>query len=339
MFTVGQLAERFSAKLIGDADAEIERLAPIDKAQIGDLCFLDNVKYAKFLKGTNASAVILAEKAIPVEFKTNLLVVPNPYAVYAHIANLFYPQKHDKFGVADSAVVSENANIDATAWIGENTVIGDGVIIGPKTFIGPGCVIEQNVTLGAECKLFANVTVCHHVTIGSRVFIQAGAVVGGDGFGYALDGERWIKIPQIGSVIIEDEVEIGANTTIDRGTLNDTIIGKGVKLDNLIQIGHNVHIGEHTVVASGTGIAGSTKVGNHCQIGGYVGIVGHLEIADNVSLAGRAHVTQSIRKAGMYASGVPLQPIDKWRRNYARFKQLDDIMKRLIIIEHQLGEK
>jgi len=339
VFTVGELAKRFNAKLIGDADCVVEHLAPLDKAQAGDLCFLNNAKYRKFVEETKASAVILAENTIPREFKTNLLVVDNPHVIYAHIANLFYPPNNDKQGVATSAVISDQAEIDPTAWIGENSVIGEGVIIGSGSFIGPGCVIGDNVTIGSSCKLFANITICHHVKMGDRVMIHPGAVVGGDGFGFALDDGRWIKIPQIGRVIIEDDVEIGSNTTIDRGALEDTVIGKGVKLDNQIQIGHNVLIGEHTIIASCTAIAGSAKIGKHCQIGGCVGVVGHLEITDNVSLAGRAHVTQSIPKAGVYASGVPLQPIEKWRRNYARFKQLDDIMKRLKIIENQLGEK
>jgi len=339
MFTVGELAKRFNAKLIGDANCKVEHLGPLDKAKPGDICFLRNIKYSKFLKNTAASAVILTEDAIPEEITTNLLVVSDPYVTYARIANLFYPQINDKHGVAESAVVSESADIDSTAWIGENTVIGDGVSIGSDSIIGPGCAIEKNVTIGENCKLVANVTICHHVNIGNRVIIQPGAVLGGDGFGFAFDEGKWVKIPQIGTVTIGDDVEIGANTTIDRGALEDTIIDNGVKLDNQIQVAHNVCIGEHTVIAGCTGIAGSAKIGKYCQIGGLVGIVGHLEIADNVILTGKAHVTHSIHKAGVYASGVPLQPIEKWRRNYARYKQLDDIMKRLKMIENQVGEK
>jgi UDP-3-O-[3-hydroxymyristoyl] glucosamine N-acyltransferase len=204
--------------------------------------------------------------------------------------------------------------------------------------IGPGCVIGVDAEVGKDTKLIANVTLCHQVKIGSNVILHPGVVIGADGFGLAVDEGRWIKVPQVGTVLIGDDVEIGANTTVDRGAIEDTVIGKGVKLDNLIQIGHNVHIDDHTAIAACTAIAGSTRIGKHCAIGGCVGIVGHLEITDNVTITGMSHVSQAITEPGVYSSGTPLEENNKWHRNFIRLKQLDEMARRLRKMEKQINQ-
>ena len=202
--------------------------------------------------------------------------------------------------------------------------------------IGPGCVIGKGVEIAENTRFIANVTVCHGTKIGRRVILHPGVVIGADGFGLARDGERWYKVPQIGGVILGDDVEIGANTTVDRGAIEDTVLEEGVKLDNLIQIGHNVFIGAHTAIAACTAIAGSARIGKHCAIGGCVGIVGHLEIADNVTITGMSHVSQAITKPGVYSSGTPLEENSKWHRNFVRLKQLDEMARRLKSVEKKI---
>ena len=338
MFTLEYLAERVNAKLIGDPNCEINQVATLENAGPGDICFLSSSKYLKYLQKTKAAAVIVTSTGT-FKYNSNLLIVADPYVAYAQIASLLYPHAFEKKGIHSSAVVSTQSTIDATAWIGENCIVQDGAEIGANTYIGPGCIIDSNVKVGSHCHLVSNVTLCHDIVVGDRVVLQPGVVVGSDGFGFANNRGEWLKIPQIGKVIIENDVEVGANTTIDRGTIEDTIVETGVKLDNLIQVAHNVRIGAHTVIAGCTGIAGSAKIGKHCAIGGQVGIVGHLEITDNVQITGKSHVTHSITEPGVYSSGTPLEPTAKWRRNFVRFKQLDDIMQRLKKIELRLSEK
>jgi UDP-3-O-[3-hydroxymyristoyl] glucosamine N-acyltransferase len=239
-------------------------------------------------------------------------------------------------GIHASAVVDATSQIHAEAAVAANCVIEAGAVVAADCQIGPGCVIGKNVTIGAGSRLHANVTLCHDVQIGCRVILHPGVVIGADGFGLADNNGEWVKVPQIGTAIIANDVEVGANTTIDRGAVGDTLIGNGVKLDNLIQIGHNVQIGEHTAIAACTAVAGSARIGKHCAIGGCVGIVGHLEIADNVTITGMSHVSQAIPHKGVYSSGTPLEENAKWHRNFIRLKQLDDMARRLKKLEKQL---
>jgi UDP-3-O-[3-hydroxymyristoyl] glucosamine N-acyltransferase len=229
--------------------------------------------------------------------------------------------------------------VDATAWIGPTAVVEEGAEIGPRVFVGPGCVIGAGCRIGEDSRLVARVTLSERTQVGKRVLIHPGAVIGREGFGFAKDGERWVRIPQLGRVRLGDDVEIGANTTVDRGALEDTVIADGAKLDNLIQIGHNCLIGENTAMAACSGISGSTRIGRNCTIAGAVGMAGHLEIGDNVHFTGMAMVTRSFQQPGLYSSGIPAMPNADWRRNAARFRHLDDLAKRLKRIEDALADK
>jgi len=320
--TLAQLAERIGAKLHGAADCVVTGVDTLDHAGDGDVTFLFNRKYRKFLTVTHASAVILGPEdaaACPV----NALVMDNPYLGYARAAALLDPcGVETQAGRHPSACIDPLAAIDATASIGPQVVIEAGVSIAAHVFIGPGCIIGRNVRIGPYTRLVARVTICHSCTLGSRGLIHPGAVLGADGFGLARDGDRWTKVPQLGAVQLGDDVEVGANTTIDRGALKDTVIGNGVKLDNQIQIGHNVVIGEHTAIAGCAGISGSTVIGRRCMIAGGVGIAGHLRIADDVTVTAMSLVTKSINKAGIYSSSWPAEESLAWRKMLARFRRL-----------------
>ncbi len=331
-YTIKDLADAIGGTVDGDASIEISGINTPAEANAGQITFLSDSRYKKELSNTAASAVILRQEdrdACPV----TALLVANPYAAYAKVANLLYPSKKEKTGTHSSAVVGEECDIAADVWIGPHCYVGNNVHIAAGCQVGPGCLIEDNVRIGSETVLLGNVTVMHDCDLGERVLIHPGAVIGSDGFGQANDNGRWLKIPQVGRVLVGDDVEIGANTTIDRGSIGDTIIEEGVKLDNLVHIAHNVRVGAHTVMAAGTGIAGSTVIGRNCMIGGSVGISGHLIIADNVTLTGRTTVLQSIKEPGVYSSGTPAEPNRQWHKNYSRFKQLDEIAKRIKTLE------
>ncbi|AFJ01884.1 UDP-3-O-(3-hydroxymyristoyl) glucosamine N-acyltransferase [Methylophaga frappieri] len=327
-WTLKSLAQALEAELVGDPDCEIDRVATLHNAGSGSLSFLANSKYRKYLKSTGASAVLLTNKDAA-DFSGNALVVTEPYVAYARAAKLLYPAQAVTPGQHPSAVVENSAVIDETAYIGPQAYIGDGVRIAAGVYIGPGCVIGHDVQIGQHTRLVARVTLCERVAVGSRVTIHPGVVIGADGFGIALDSDHWIKVPQVGSVHIGDDVDIGANTTIDRGAIDDTIIHDGVKLDNQIQIGHNVIIGEHTVIAGCVGISGSTQIGRYCAIGGGTGIAGHIEIVDNVQLTGMSMVTKSISEAGSYSSGIPVEPTREWHKNVIRYRQMEKLFKQV----------
>lgn len=284
-----------------------------------------------------ASAVILNEKHAA-ECTTNALVVANPHPAYAKIASLLYAEQSTKAGIHPSAVVDDSCEIDDSVWIGPQCVLEANVTVQAGSIIGPGCYIGKNVVIGQDCELKANLAIMRNTSLANRVLIHPGVVIGSDGFGQAYDNGKWIKVPQVGAVQIGDDVEIGANTTIDCGTIEDTVIEEGVKLDNLIQIAHNVRIGKHTVIAASTAIAGSTRIGEHCAIGGKVGIVGHISIADNVTITGRSSVLQSIKEPGVYSSSTPLEPNKLWHKNHIRFKQLDEMAKRIKALEKELDK-
>ena len=335
-YTLGELAKHVSGEVKGDASCEIESVGTLQHANNTQISFLTNPAYRKNLSSSNAGAVILS--ASDAENCTiNALVCNNPYAAYAKIAALLNPVEDFMVGVHPSAHIAEGAKVDKSASIAAGVVLESGVVISANVRVGPGCVIQKQSKIGSDTILIANITIAHGCDIGKNGLIHPGVVIGADGFGQAWDDGSWIKVPQLGRVVIGDDVEIGANTTIDRGAIEDTIIENNVKLDNQIQVAHNVKIGAHTAIAGCTAIAGSTKIGKHCRIAGMVGIVGHLEIADNVTVTAKSLVSGSIKKAGVYSSGTPLEPSQKWRKNTIRFKYLDDMAKRLNELEKQLS--
>lgn len=334
------LATQIGAKLEGysEKDLPIVGITSLKRAGTQEVSFFTNDRrYREDLANTHAAAVILASKNRRF-CKVPMLVMDNPYLGYARAATLFNPPVRQPPGIHPTAWVSPDALLDSTVSVGPQAVIEAGAKIGREVSIGSGCVIDRGVEIGDHCRLVANVTLCAGTRLGQVVIIHPGAVIGSDGFGNANDAGKWVKVPQLGGVLIGDDVEIGANTTIDKGALDDTVIGNGVRLDNQIQIAHNVQIGEYTAIAGCVGIAGSTRIGRYCMIGGGVGIAGHLELVDNVHVTGGSIVLQSIREPGIYSSGTAIEPNRHWHRNYHRFKQLDDMARRLQTLERK-GDK
>lgn len=333
--TLGQLAEALGATLKGPEALQIAGLATLQEAGPGQLSFLANPQYRKYLDNCQAGAVLL--KAADAEsFAGNALIVADPYQAYARISHLFDPKPKAVAGIHPSAVVAEDAQVDASASIGPFAVIESGARIEADVSIGAHCFVGARCVVGEGGWLAPRVTLYHDVTIGKRVVIQSGAVIGGEGFGFANEKGIWRKIAQIGGVTIGDDVEIGVNTAVDRGALSDTRIGDGVKLDNQIQIAHNVQIGDHTAMAACVGISGSTRIGKHCMLAGGVGLVGHIDICDNVFVSGMTMVTRSITEPGSYSSGTAMQPLADWRKSAARIRQLDDMAKRLQQLEKRV---
>lgn len=333
--TLSQLAEALGATLKGFEALEITGLATLQEAGAGQLSFLANPQYRKYLADTHAAAVLL-KAADADDFAGNALIVADPYLAYARISHLFDPKPKAVAGIHPSAVVAEDAQVDALACVGPFAVIESGAVIGPGVTIGAHCFIGARCVIGEGGWLAPRVTLYHDVRIGARVVIQSGAVIGGEGFGFANEKGVWRKIAQIGGVVIGDDVEIGVNTAIDRGALADTRIGDGVKLDNQIQIAHNVQIGDHTAMAACVGISGSTRIGKHCTIAGGVGMVGHIDVCDGVFVSGMTMVTRSITEPGAYSSGTAMQPLADWRKSAARIRQLDEMAKRLQQLEKRV---
>lgn len=333
-YTLEEIAKHVHAELKGDPHCRIARAEPLATATSGAITFLTHPKYQAFLAKTQASAVILrAEDAA--KCPTHALIVTNPELTFAQVLNFLYPEPPATPGIHPSAVIGANCYIDPTSTVGAHCVIADHVRIGPRSRVDAGCVVGAHSQIGADCHLYPRVTIYHQVLIGNRVILHSGVVLGADGFGLAHDGRQWVKIPQIGGVIVGDDAEIGANTAVDRGALQNTVIGKGVKIDNLVQVAHNVKIGDHTAIAGCVGIAGSVEIGRYCMIGGGARINGHIQITDNVMLTGTAVVEQSITEPGVYSSGVSVQKNSLWRRNMIRFNQLDEMAKRLRRLEQQ----
>ena len=335
---LGTLAERTGTRVHGDATLLIEGVCTLQDGRPNCISFLANPQYRKYLRDTGAAAVVLAADDVA-DCPTAALISDNPYATYARVAALLNPAPAARPGIHPSAVVADDCHVDPSASIGPLCVIDAGVEIASGVVIGPGCVLGRGALVGEGTRLVANVTLCHGVRIGKRCLIHPGAVIGSDGFGLASEAGQWIKVPQLGSVRIGDDVEIGANTSIDRGALEDTLIGDGVKLDNQIQVAHNVQIGAHTAVAGCVGISGSAKIGAHCMLAGGVGVVGHLEIADGTVVTGMSMVTKSITERGVYASGLAAMPADQWNKIVARLRRLDDMARRLLALERRFGGK
>ncbi|MDY1046896.1 MULTISPECIES: UDP-3-O-(3-hydroxymyristoyl)glucosamine N-acyltransferase [Pseudomonas] len=329
---LGQLAEFLGATVSGDPEKIITGLATLQEAGPDQLSFLANPQYRKFLPDSHAGAVLL--KAADAEgFQGDALIVPDPYLAYARISHLFDPKPRASTGVHPTAVIAADAQVDAAASVGPFAVVESGARIASGVTIGAHCFIGARCEIGEGGWLAPRVTLYHDVRIGKRVVIQSGAVLGGEGFGFANENGVWQKIAQIGGVSIGDDCEIGVNTAIDRGALADTVIGNGVKLDNQIQIAHNVQIGDNTAMAACVGISGSSKIGKNCMLAGGVGLVGHIEICDGVFITGMTMVTHSITEPGAYSSGTAMQPAAEWRKSAARLRHLDDMARRLKQVE------
>lgn len=335
--TLTELARRCSGEYRGDGEIRVQRVATLRNAGPGDIAFLANNHYRRYLAETRAAAVIVSAQDAD-DCPVAALVVANPYLAYAQVAGWLMPRSVARKGVAQGAHIDPSASIHAESWIASGAVIGANAVIARGAEVGPGCVLMEAANVGEDSRLVANVTLCEGVSIGKRALIHPGVVVGADGFGIARDAGTWVKVPQLGSVLIGDDVEIGANTTIDRGALEDTVIEDGVKLDNQIQVAHNVRIGAHTAIAGCTAIAGSTTIGRRCMIAGGAGIAGHLEICDDVVVTAMTLVTHSIHSPGTYSGSLPMDEAGKWRKNSVRFRQLDELARRLMAAEKKLKD-
>lgn len=337
-YTLQQLAEHVGAQLHGDGAALISAVGTLENASAGHITFLSNSKYRKYLQATQASAVLLT--ASELEFcPVAALVVADPYVAFAKIAQLLdTTPAAAATGIAATAQIASDVVLGADVAIGHHVVIEAGAVIGDRVQIGAGSVIGAGAVIGNDCKLWPNVTLFHRVRLGERCIINSGAVIGADGFGFANQRGQWLKIPQVGTVVIGHDCDIGANTTIDRGALEDTVIGNNVILDNQVQIAHNVHIGDHTAIAGCTVVAGSTKIGRYCIIGGACAINGHMEICDGVQITGMSMIIKSITEKGIYSSGTPAQTNLEWRKNSARYRNLDQMYQRLRELEQRVAE-
>jgi UDP-3-O-[3-hydroxymyristoyl] glucosamine N-acyltransferase len=334
-YTLAEIVARFGGRVLGDAQVEITQVATLELADSSQISFLTNSRYRAQLADTKAGALILGEAdaeatALP------RIISANPYAYFAKVSALLNRLPAIVPGVHPSAVIGAGALIDPTASVAAMAVVGAGAIVGAHSVIGEGSFIGDNVVVGRHVRLYPRVVIYHDCVIGDNLIAHSGVVIGADGFGIAMDEGRWIKIPQIGRVVIGNDVEIGANTTIDRGALDDTVIEEGVKLDNQIQIAHNVRVGAHTAIAGCVGIAGSTTIGKYCQIGGSAGILGHLKIADNVVIASFTLIGKSISEAGSYAAIFPFGKTEDWRKNAVHLRHLDEMAKRIKILEQKL---
>jgi UDP-3-O-[3-hydroxymyristoyl] glucosamine N-acyltransferase len=335
--TVGEIAELLHGRVIGNTQATIRGLAKIEEAGPEDLTFVANPKYAKYLEESHAGVVLISPALIPSD--RTVIVVDDPYLCFVRLLEIFYPAVREvEIGVHASAVVDATAVLGEQVAIGAHCVIESGARVGAGSVLFPHTFVGCDAVIGEACTIHSHVSLRRGVRLGNRVVIQNGAVIGSDGFGFAAEMDKFRKIPQVGIVVIEDDVEIGANTTIDRATIGQTLIRSGTKIDNLCQIAHNVTIGRHCVIAAQTGIAGSTSIGDHCQLGGQVGMVGHLKIGDGVMFGAQSGVSNNVA-SGSIVSGSPSRPIAMWRRIEASLNRLPDLLKRVREIEKQLDNQ
>lgn len=332
-FPLIELAQHVGARLVGDGTTLIRGLATLQDAQAGQLAFLANPQYRKYLTVTRAAAVIMAPDQAD-GYQGNALLIENPYYAYARLTALFADHGHSHRGIHPSAVIGEQVSLGQGVNIGPNVTIEPGAVIGDRVTIGAGCYIGSGSAIGSDSRLHSNVSIYHGVRIGERAILHSSVVVGSDGFGFAPHAQGWQKIHHMAGVRIGDDVELGACTTVDRGALADTVIEDGVKIDNLVQIAHGVKVGAHTVIAGCAGIAGSTEIGARCVIAGGVGIVGHIKIADRVTITAMTLVSKSITEPGSsYSSGTPMAATREWRRQAARFSKLDELHQRVRSLE------
>ncbi len=332
-FTLAELSQRFGLELRGDGDVLIHGVATLASAAGGQLAFLANPRYRGQLAGSAAAAVVLraddADAATTPDLNRSVLIARDPYAAFAKISALFEARETHPAGIHPSAAIATDAVVDPSAHVGPFVTVGARSRIEAGAVVGPGCMIGEDCVVGAGCELVARVTLVMRVRLGRNVRIHPGAVLGAAGFGLAMDAGRWLNVPQLGGVVIGDDCEIGANTTIDRGALDDTVLEEDVRLDNQIQIGHNVRVGAHTAMAGCVAVAGSARIGRYCLIGGAAGIVGHIELCDKVTVTAMTLVTHSIHEPGEYSSGTPMMENREWRRSAARFRQLDALARKV----------
>ncbi len=336
-YSLGEISRALGGEVAGNPDTRIEKVGTLENADSRSVTFLAQDRFLRELAQTRAGAVILAPAyrdatALP------RIVCSNPYAYFARVSAMLHPAAPVVPGVHASACVHPSATLGHDVSVGAHVVIERDAFVGDGAIIGAQCFVGEQARIGAGTRLGPGVVVYHACSIGARCILHAGVVIGADGFGNAFEEGRWIKVPQVGRAMIGDDVEIGANTTVDRGAIEDTVIEDGVRLDNLIMIAHNVHVGAHTAIAACTGIAGSSRVGRHCRIGGAVGIAGHLTIADNVEISGKTLITKSITQAGTYSGGYPFEEARQWRRNAVQIRHLDDLVKQVKQLEKRLAQ-
>ncbi len=336
-YRLSDIISRLGGELRGN-DIAVKRIAPSDQAGVDDITFLANPKYKTAVLESGAGAVIVSAKAADDFAGRNLIVVDDPYLYFAQVARLFHPVLKAVAGIHPSAVVESSAVVPTSCEIGAHAYIGANTVLGEGCRILAGAVVEHDCRLGDEVVIHPNAVIYYGCTLGNRVEIHSGSVIGADGFGLAFAKTEWFKIPQTGAVTLGDDVEIGANSMIDRGAMTDTVVGKGTKIDNQVQIGHNCHIGEHTVIAACAGISGSTKIGSYCIIGGAAMFVGHIEICDKTTIGGGTAVTHSIHEPGHYATCYPLQTHKEWARNAVHVRHLSDMAKKIKQLEQSLNE-
>ena len=335
--TLAELQSCLGGTLRGDGETRIEGVASLEHATPSQLGFLLSGKYLSLARSSLAGALIVPD-TLEHDLLQPCLALPNPHVGFARAVALLQPDPPVAEGIHPGAIVATDAEIGPDVHIGPGVVIGAGARIGARCRIGPLCVIGPGAELGEDCLLHARVVIQHGCILGKRVILHPGAVIGADGFGLAWQGDGWHKVPQAGGVILEDDVEIGANTCIDRGALDNTVIEAGAKLDNLIQIAHNCRVGRHTAIAACAGIAGSTRIGAYCQIGGAAMIIGHLNICDQVTVSAGTFVAKDIREPGVYTSVQPLMKHDDWKRNAAHLRRLDALVQRIKLLEEKLKE-
>ncbi|MFO7542065.1 MAG: UDP-3-O-(3-hydroxymyristoyl)glucosamine N-acyltransferase [Thiobacillus sp.] len=335
--TLTELVARFGGELVGDGTLVVRQVAPLDRATPDEIGFVSQDKYLSQLADTRAGAVILPVDARAATGLPRILT-SNPYLYFARVSSLLNPSPRPPLGVHPAATVAPDAEVAADVSIAAGAVVGSGACIGARSVIGANCVIGDHARVGEDCLLHAHVTLYHRCEIGNRAILHSGCVIGADGFGFAPNAGGWEKIPQIGRVLIGDDVEVGACTTIDRGALEDTVVEEGVKLDNLIQVAHNVRIGAHTVIAGCTGIAGSATIGRQCMIGGAAMIIGHIEIADGSRISTNTLITKSLTKPGTYTAALPFSEHADWQKNAVHMRNLDKLVKRVKQLEKRLNE-
>ena len=334
---LGDLANQLGVELHGDPQASVDHVAPLDRAGPGAIAFLSSPRYRPHLLTTRATAVVLAPEHVP-ECPAASLITKNPYLAFARAASLLHPMARPAAGVHPTAFVDSAASLAEDVSVGPQAVVLAGARIGAGTILAAAAHVGVDAEVGAGSMIGVNAVIGDRVVVGQRAIVHAGAVLGSDGFGFANDRGAWVKVPQLGTVRIGDDVEIGANTSIDRGALGDTVIEDGVKLDNLIHIAHNCRVGAQTAIAAGVGIAGSTTIGKRCVIAGMAGLTGHISIADGVTIMGMTTVSHSIKEPGAYSSGTQMAPSQKWRKNAVRFNRLDEMYRRLSELEAELAE-
>jgi len=337
-FTVATIAGFLKGEIEGDPDVKLNTIAKIEEGQEGALSFLANPKYEQFIYTTKSSAVLVNKDFVPSQKITATLIrVPDAYQAFASLLTLVEQARPKKKGIHSTAIIEPGAKVGQDVYIGANVYIGENSVIGDKCSLYPNVYIGDNVRIGQNCTINPNVTIYHECVLGNNCTIHAGTVIGSDGFGFAPQSEgEFIKIPQLGNVVIEDNVEIGANVAIDRSTMGSTIIHKGVKLDNLIQIAHNVEVGENTVIAAQSGIAGSTKVGKNCMVGGQVAIIGHIKVANGTKVGAKSGIAQEVKEENQILQGVPALPYKQFYRAAAVFKDLPDIQRKVNTIEKEI---